>query len=65
MRLVRRGVYRCTICEETIFTPTSDTWPEFMFAAAGDTIERRVMVRDKEVHRCLLPSPQSANVQPA
>ena len=63
MRLVRRGVYRCTICDEAVFTPASDAWPEFTFAAAGDTTERVVIVRDKEVHRCALPSSHSATLQ--
>jgi hypothetical protein len=53
MRLVRTGIYRCTICDDTIFAPT-DTPPSASFVVSGSgCTERVISVRDAEVHRCV------------
>jgi WhiB family redox-sensing transcriptional regulator len=52
MRLLGRGVYRCTLCGAVVKTAKSDTLP--VVDVIGDDIgtEQRVTVRDVEVHRC-------------
>jgi hypothetical protein len=52
MRLLGRGVYRCTICHEVVRSPESDTLPVVVFVGDGDRMERSVTVRDIEIHRC-------------
>jgi hypothetical protein len=62
MRLVRRGVYRCTVCDETVFAPVSDARPVARFV---DDSERVVTVCDVEVHRCLDTSRNDAQFEVA
>ena len=53
MRLVRTGVYRCTICDDIIFAAT-DAPPSASFVDSGSGYtERIITVRDVEVHRCV------------
>jgi WhiB family redox-sensing transcriptional regulator len=54
MRLLGRGVYRCTVCGEVVRTTESDTLPVIEFIGHGERAERRVSVRGVEVHRCRL-----------
>jgi WhiB family redox-sensing transcriptional regulator len=59
MRLLGRGVYRCTLCGEVARTPDSDTLPVIDFVGDREWAERRISVRGVEVHRCR-PSDQTA-----
>jgi hypothetical protein len=54
MRLVRTGVYRCTICDDTIFAD-SDRLPiaTYVEGGRGNTIERIITAGDVEIHRCI------------
>ena len=54
MRFVRTGVYRCTICDDTIFAG-SDTLPvaTYVEGGRGNTIERIITAGDVEIHRCI------------
>jgi len=54
MRLVRSGVYRCTICDDIIFVG-SDAPPTATFAdtSGANMIERILVVDGVEVHRCI------------
>ena len=63
MRLVRRGVYRCTICDDIIFVfAANDEVPVATFVDAGrNRSERVVTVSDIEVHRCVVPTPATSD----
>jgi len=53
MRLVRTGVYRCTICDDIIFVP-AQVQPRASFVDTGrGCTERVITARDAEVHRCV------------
>jgi len=54
MRPVRRGVYRCTICDDTVFA-RADALPAASFVDSRDgmTTERVITVAGVEVHRCI------------
>jgi len=53
MRLVRPGVYRCTICDDIFFVP-GDALPRASFVDSwSGCTERIIRVLDAEVHRCV------------
>jgi hypothetical protein len=67
MRRVRSGVYRCTLCEDTVFV-AGDTPPmaSFIDSGQGNTTERVITVKGIEVHRCVYATtgrPQERHAQ--
>jgi hypothetical protein len=54
VRLLGRGVYQCTMCNQVVRTAHSDALPVIAFTGPGERAERTVTVRGVEVHRCAL-----------
>ncbi len=61
MRLIKRGVYRCTMCDVVVEAPPrsgKSTPVTTLVANSGKPTERVVTIAGVEVHRCQFPQPE-------
>lgn len=62
MRKIGRGRYRCTMCDEVVSTDHEDEAPfDFTVARPDRPNERVVMLRGREIHRCVIAPPREPN----